>query len=49
MTKADSEGAAFVVTSDVTLQAVLRAKRLLTAITGTEERLLACVCANMGL
>lgn len=40
MGEGDGEGLSFVVAPDVTLQTVLAAKRLLTAITGTVERLL---------
>lgn len=36
------EGLSFVVAPDVTLQAVLAAERLLAAVAGTVERLLAC-------
>lgn len=40
MGEGDAEGLSFVVASDVTLQTVLAAKRLLAAVTGTVEWLL---------
>lgn len=42
MTEGHAEGLSFVVAPDVTLQAVLAAERLLAAVAGTVERLLAC-------